>query len=379
MSDRKTFRAQLFLGTALIGSLAAGYARRAQAAPGCTLSGTTFYCYGATTTPVTITQSGQITVVTKPAFPPPPPQPFNITTSGTALLLTSTGSGVSFTDTYASTSITGGANNTAGNGIYGVVGPGAGKLSITTTGTVQGSQFGIRAYAETGNTGGIQISSTGTVSVVSNPGSFANSAIFARNAGSGDVTVTAGDVNAPSTARAILAQQFGVGKLTITTNGTATGSIQASNSTPSLGDLTLNLSTVTATNQDAVTATNYGSGVLSITSSGAVTTTVGSGIVAAGKVNSTGVTVHALGGATGDQYGINASNTAHGALSVTAGGTVHGGGTGIQAYNSAAGGSLAVNAADVTGGVNGVIARNLGTGPTTVSISRPPNFPTRRI
>jgi hypothetical protein len=195
---------------------------------------------------------------------------------------------------------------------------GTGALSITANGDVAGtSTFGI--YAENANalgTGPLTVTSEGVT------GGFVG--IFARNNGTGAVTVTAhGDVEGTSDT-GIDARNYGLGALTIEANGNVMGG--------STG--------IFALNDNAA-----GTGPLSITTEGKV---------------------------TGGAYGIRARNFGTGALTIEANGDVEGtGNVGIYARNYTAGPgtylSITTGAGTtVTGGTYGIFALNQGSYATTV-------------
>ena len=113
----------------------------------------------------------------------------------------------------------------------------------------------------------------------------------------------------------------------------------------------------------ASTPTNFGTGALSITATGTVTGTSGTGISATNE--GTALTIVAA-GVTGGTTGIYANNDGTGALTITTSGAVEGtSGAGIDATNE--GTALTIMAAGVTGGTTGIDASNFGSGPLSIT------------
>ena len=108
------------------------------------------------------------------------------------------------------------------------------------------------------------------------------SGIFALNIGSGALSITANTTGGVSFG--IFAKTTGTGALSITTKGTTTsgqfdGIHAFLSNTASTGDLTINAATTTG-GGDGIDARNYGSGALSITTTGTTTGTNYDGIYA---------------------------------------------------------------------------------------------------
>jgi outer membrane autotransporter protein len=121
-------------------------------------------------------------------------------------------------------------------------------------------------------------------------------------------------------------------------------------------------------------ANNEGTGALSVTSTGTATGTDSdsSGIYAYNSGNSTGGLTIVSADASGEYYGIGARNYGTGALSVTSTGTATGTGffsDGIFAYNSGTGTDLTIISADASGGYYGIGASNYGTGATSITVT----------
>ncbi|MGP2518184.1 autotransporter outer membrane beta-barrel domain-containing protein [Yersinia sp. 2545 StPb PI] len=262
---------------------------------------------------------------------------------------------------------------------------GSGALSITSTGTATGTEgsgiftintgtdltiqaadtfglyFGINA--DNRGSGALSITSTGTATGTNAYG------IDATNAGT-DLTIEAADVFGEGAG--INATNNGTGEMSITTTGTVTGTngygIFAENA-----GTNLSIQTTDVLGNYAINASNYGTGALSITSTGTVTGTGGpnrSGIYAINVGTDLSIqTTDVLGGS----YGINASNYGTGALSITSTGMVKStedydskgfAGYGIYAINL--GTDLTIQAADVSGNV-GILAENRGAGVTSIT------------
>lgn len=236
--------------------------------------------------------------------------------------------------TIAATSVTGGTD-----GIF-AINNGTGALSITTTGTVTGTSrrgiFASNGGSESDSDYGDRVAAASTLG--------GGSAFYAGT----DLTISTAAVSGGTDG--IYASNFGTGALKITSTGTVTGSngvgIFASNGGRVNGyyyyyggdtrlaqtgescgtyanagtDLTV-IATSAFGTQHGIFATNYGTGALSITSTGEVATTGGSGSA------------------------------------------------GIYAYNAASGTDLTINAAKVSGDDNGITAINYGTGKLAVTVS----------
>ena len=376
---------KLLIGTALVGAFLSSYARRTYAGS-CMGVGGVFTCSGPASVPAgtdtTQTLSGTPLTVTTAAG-------FGITTAvGDAFSLTGT-NGLTFIDPHSST-ITGATNGiTAFN-------QGSGALSITTTGLVTGvgtapQNAGIYAYnsgtdliihaagvsggydgirAFNNGSGELSITTTGQVTVAG-PATYSGG-ILAFNSPSGtDLTIDAAGVSGG--ADGISGANFGSGALSITTTGPVTGTGTA---TSNAGIVAYNAGTyltITAAEvsggHNGIFAYNNGSGILSITTTGAVTGANADGIYASNS--GTELTIEAA-DVSGSYRGIDARNLGSGALSITATGavTVNTPGvntTGIYAYNGINGTDLTIHAAAVSGGADGISAANFGSGALSIT------------
>ncbi|WP_319004394.1 autotransporter outer membrane beta-barrel domain-containing protein [Yersinia massiliensis] len=237
-----------------------------------------------------------------------------------------------FTDNNGAT-ITGNVD-----GIYAVNIASGAILSITTTGTVTGSQglgilgstlgtdltidaadvsgntYGI--YAENYGTGSVSITATGSVVGAVNDG------ITAVNATGTDMTINA--VNASGQSSGINALNFGTGATSISTTGTVTGKDSIGLYVGTLGT-GLTLDAVNVLGGGAGIYAESSSGAMSITTTGSVIGALADGIYAYNA--GTDQSIHAA-DVTGYTSGIHAENSGSGALSITTSGTV----TGTTAY-----------------------------------------------
>ncbi len=262
----------------------------------------------------------------------------------------------------------------------------SGAMTINALGTVEGEGGdGINAFNRLGTT---------DLTITSNIATGTGNGIRAYNAGTGVMTVTSigmangdafsginaqndpvgGDmiISAVDTSggqNGIYANNEGVGALTITSTGTATGTdfygIEAINSSNST-DLTINAADSLG-GINGINADNDGTGALTIDSTGTAEGEAVSGIFATNGLGATDLTITSN-VATGTLTGVTAFNAGTGALTVTTTGTTTGEvGSGIFALNAGYGTALTVNAADTSGGGNGIQALNGGQGALTVN------------
>lgn len=274
---------------------------------------------------------------------------------------------------------TGTASSVTGYGIFAENAAGATDLTIVSN-IASGQQAAIRAISY--GTGAVTITSTRAVSSYGNAIVAENSgngtgltinsdtaigdgfAINANNGGSGDLVINSGTATGNV---GIGAFNFGTGAVTITTTGTTSGAngngIQAINRGT---DLTIDAADTSGGN-NGIYAANTGTGALSITTSGLVSGTNGRGISAVG--NGTDLTVNAD-DTSGATFGIYARNRGTGVLSVTSSGSATGTGPasyGLFAGNSAAGNGVTVDANDTSGSNSAIFARNYGSGSISVT------------
>jgi outer membrane autotransporter protein len=226
----------------------------------------------------------------------------------------------------------------------------------TTTGAIDGINANNAGGSLTINALGIAVGTTG-------------SGIYAiNNVGTTSLTVTS--YIATGGENGIAARNNGSGALSITSTGTATGSGTYNSGIWALNygtNLTINAADTTG-GRHGISALNYGSGALSVTSTGTATGGADrSGIRA--RNSGTNLTINAA-DTKGGRYGIYASNKGTGALSVTSTGTATATGadpfsTGIWSRNY--GTDLTIAAAGVNGGSIGIFALNYGTGATAIT------------
>ena len=211
----------------------------------------------------------------------------------------------------------------------------------------------------TTGTGALSVTATGDVTGTNYEGIYA-----LTNTNGTDLTVSAAAVSGGT--YGIKARNFGTGALSVTSTGDVTATtasgIFALNDTSGT-DLTVSAAAVSGTY--GIYAGNYGTGALSVTATGAVTGTNDYGIRALGYGTDLTISAAAVSGGTD---GILARNEGTGALSVTATGDVTGtSANGIFARNNTNGTDLTISAAAVSGGRVGIKAQNDGTGALSVT------------
>ncbi len=286
------------------------------------------------------------------------------------------------------------------------------SLSIETRGVVLGGNDGIdaenfgtaglsiAAYGDVTGSGGNGVQAfnsaadvTSSMAIYHGPGTTvtgANDGIDADNAG-GSLTITAlgsvigqtGDgiqainratatdltINAnvvSGAAHAIRTQNLGTGATRIATTGALTGGTGDgiwARGAATTTDLVINAAGPVS-GRFGIRAFNDGSGATSVVTTGDVTGTEQTGLLAEGA--GTSLTILTQGSVTGGFFGISARNSGTGNTLVQADGPVTGGtGSGIFAINEAGSGDLAITVGDVTG-ANGIRAINEGTGALVV-------------
>lgn len=259
---------------------------------------------------------------------------------------------------------------------------GSGVLSITATGTARGTS-GEGIFAENSASGiGIIIDANDALAGTPDPdgvllGGYAGinainrgtAAVPAGSTVTNGLTITANNTNGEQ--YGIRAVNEGAGALTITSNGTA----NSASGTAILGRVYGEGTDLAITAKDAagrvngISALNNGTGALTISSTGAITGTTGSGIIA--RTDGRDLTI-GVNDVTGAIYGIYALNSGRGALSITSTGLVEQttatseympfGRSGISALNASEGTDLTIDVNDARGVVFGVRADNSGSG-----------------
>ncbi len=365
--------------------------------------------------------------------------------TGAGTTVSGVNQGIAAFNNAGTLSITAGGNVTASSGGgYGIVANNSGtNLNITTAaGANIYGWMGIRAI---NNSGALTINTGGDVTGVNAEGIYAindgtdlsietgtgttvsgdDDGIYARNNGSGILSITAnGDVTGGTGHAGILATNhgtnltietangsyvtggstgidtinLGTGALLITVGGNITGinnnGIRAYNQNGT--DLTINTmagTTVTGAN-NAIHARNYGSGALSISADGDITTAGWAGILAVNY--GTDLTIETGADSTvSGAFGINAFNSGSGAFNITTNGDVIGTSQyGIYAYNNGTDLSMNINGnvtamgnyairaintganlsivagsdAILTGQRGGILAQNQGTGHLSITV-----------
>ncbi|WP_197431088.1 autotransporter outer membrane beta-barrel domain-containing protein [Aliiruegeria sabulilitoris] len=209
----------------------------------------------------------------------------------------------------------------------------SGSLTITATGDVTGADIGIDAY-------------TGPAAT--------------------DMTISAASVTGGTTG--IYANHNGSGELSITMTGTVNGvrddGIIAQTGDNSTG---LTISTASVTGETGIIARHYGSGAISITTTGDVTGTSHNGIDVYGDASTSDLTISAT-SVTGESDGIEVDHFGSGAISITTTGDVVGlDEDGINVDNGSSGTDLTISAASVTGGEDGIQVNHRGSGAATIT------------
>lgn len=255
---------------------------------------------------------------------------------------------------------TGTLTSTDGSGIDATNQSSGTDLTIQVA-TISAQDAGIKAYNE--GSGALSITATGTVTSADKIG------IKANNESSGtDLIVQAAAVSAYD--KGIDAENRGSGALSITASGTVTsaddGGIFAINRSPGT-DLTIQVASVTA-KETGINAANIGSGALSVTATGTVKSTDGDGIQAVNRAAGTDLSIQ-VASVTANDVAIEAANIGSGALSITATGTLTSGDDGIYAINNSFGTDLTIQVADLTAGRNGIYADNVGSGALSITAS----------
>jgi hypothetical protein len=314
-------RGRLALSTALA-TVAFSYAGRTAYAGACAGGGGIYSCSGAAgaDTTQTLNPGSALTVTTDPGF--------GITTAaGNALSLTGVG-GLSFTDNN-NAAITG-----AASGLYAANNT-SGAVSITSTGTVTGSNFNYALQARNTHAG------PGNLTVNANN---IDGGIRTSNSGSGDTTVTVSGAVTSGERYGIRADSIG-GNVTVTagavtstvSNAVAVYSTNGHASANRSGPVSATYSSPYADYNGVSVTSRYGNA--EVTTSGTVTVSNGIGVSVV------------------SDYGLSASATVNGA--------VIGASTGVVARTNGAGASTTIETTDsINGSSSGVQAASLGAGST---------------
>jgi hypothetical protein len=282
-----------------------------------------------------------------------------------------------------------------------------GNILVNTAGQISTKNAeALWVYSGT-NSGTVTVNqaSTGNISSLNSDG------ISVQNNGSGALTVTtagtvqgggvgtngigvalfsatgAGAATFTQTGGTVAGDQYGVnirhngtGNISLTTNGTVTSTsgvaIRARNDNgANIGQgssITISQAGTATGATDGIATLNYGKSSTTITTAGTVTGTTGNGINANNyQATTTDLTVsQTAGGITGGTNGILANNQGTGVTSVTAAGSVTGtSGDGIQATNASTGTTMTVSANNASGGANGINVTANGSGATNITTS----------
>jgi len=289
---------------------------------------------------------------------------------------------MSYEDATGST-VTAGDVNAGGFGIFASHG-GAGNLSITSTGIVTAGGDGITANSNedsTGSTitsgnidaGGIGISAyhigTGNVSITAgNIESVKEGISVTLGSPGSDVTITSGSITS-SEGAGILLENYGSGAISITTTGSVLGQGEGASGIHAYQlakgtDMVIDAQQDVTGDYEGIHAENNGSGLLSITSTGAVT----AGSTGINAVNAGSATTITAGDVSAGLTGIVATQEGEGSLSITSTGTVTGESLdGIRARVGTSGTDLTIRALDINSGENGIEASNDGSGNTSIT------------
>ena len=260
-----------------------------------------------------------------------------------------------------SISLTGPAIAISGPGISAVNSEQGTGLSVAAT-RVSGRNYGI--LARNLGVGGAAVTATGSVTSLTGEGIH----VSGSKAGGG-ISVSAATVTGRSYGIRVLG--MGAGLVSVTASGTVTSSIREAIHAvggASSTDLFIRAAVVKGWTSGIV-ASSTGGGDVTAGATGALTAKGGDGIRA--FVGSAGghVTVDAA-AITATAFGIHAHGEGAGSVSVSASGTVSARiDAGIHAYGAARGGNVTVAAGAVSGGKEGIRARNLGTGAVSVLAS----------
>jgi hypothetical protein len=372
---------QFLLSTTMLVAALSGYGRRAY---GACVAGTppNFVCSDANATQQTIAFANA-TVSTVPGFSV-------VTADLRAVSITGHGA-ISYTDVNAS-SLTAGdtALDIRSNG--NIAGGNPGSVTVNTNGALTGGRNGI--YARNAGSGALSVTANGDVTGIANNGA----GISALNLGT-DLDVTTGPgTDVTGGLFGIRARNVGTGALSVTANGDVTAvsaAIFAQNSGNGT-DLTVTTGSGTKVigGSVGIFASNIFTGATTVIANGDVTGTSATGIYARNAGTDLSVTTGPGTSVEGGYFGIRARNAGTGSLSVAVNGdvtgttdtgvwvlnyygaagvttasgtTVTGGKTGIDVHSFGSGGTTITADGDVMGGSRGISALNDGTGALTVT------------
>ena len=385
-------KGSLTIASGFLLSLAAG-----QVWADCTGSSGVYTCSGPTTTAQSVTGSFS-------------PLQTDITSTFTGSLSGTNGVTIHNFDASGATAITsaGYFSTNLGTGLY-AQNFGGGDLSLRQTGgSISGPTGAVSAsILGTSGTGAITViqdggtlssfgyaisaynAANGGINIIQNAGTSSGNTygVQVTNQGSGNVVIT------QASAGIISGGEYGIwvsnpgsmtdsGSVTITTAGTVSGAGMAGIEVTDQGamvngkDIIISQTggTITSQSGNGIRATNYGAGILSITTNGMVTGGGGDGIYAQNELASAGdMTINQSGGTiTGTANGITAQNQGTGSISITTAGDVEGiMQRGILVSNAATGGDISIRqtAGTITAtNSHGIMVENNGSGATNVTV-----------
>ncbi len=262
--DAKSLRRQVLLSTTMLVGALAGYGGRAYGACALTTAPNIFTCSGANAVQQTIaTNNADVSTLAG----------FSVVTGGDQAVRIVAAGDLSYPDANASTLTAASiALYIASTGNAGAV-PGA--VTVDTNGALTAGGFGI--YARNQGSGAVTVTANGDVTGTGAVG------IFARNLAAGtDLSVTTGAGTNVMGGYGIFARNYGSGALSVTANGDVTGTIRHGIEAQNFNGTDLSVTTGAGTNVTGATrgiyARNFGSGALSIAADGDVTGTSNFGI-----------------------------------------------------------------------------------------------------
>ena len=269
---------------------------------------------------------------------------------------------------------------------------GTGAVSITTTGTVVTTagagidvdsgvtSTGVTIDAQDAVVGGgdgivVAHDGAGAVSISGGAGvaGAGGDGVYAANTpGAGATSITidvTGDVIGSQ--RGIYAQSFGTGALSITAGGDVSGGLAQGISAANIygTDLTIDVAGSVASNgvaSSAIVAANSGSGIMSITVGGDLTSTDGNGVFAYGAVNSAGLSIAVAGDIDAGQTGVDVLQLGAGAVSIAVGGTIDSAGLGIFVDTINSDGVSIDAGGDITAATTGIYVDHNGAGDLSI-------------
>ena len=242
----------------------------------------------------------------------------------------------------------------------GIHAQGGGNITINAAGVVEGGTHGTYAL----NYG----SGTTTISVYNSTGAFGPGIYVSTGAASGDISVTATGTASGGNA-GIYTLNNGVGSTTINVNDAAGASYAGIFAYNAFGSTDLSVTStgsVTSTAGTGINAVSAGVGALTV-SAATVTGGAYDGIYVNQSPGGTSTSVTATGPVTGNYSGVYIVHYGYGSATVSVGdatGTTY---AGIYAYSSGNSTGLAITSTGTaSGGVDGIVGLHNGTGDVTV-------------